>query len=381
MRNPTVPVRVGKAVIGGSAPILVQSMTTTKTSDLRGSVQQILDLAGAGCELVRITTPTLKDAQGLEALVEQVRAAGVTIPLSADIHFQPRAAFEALKWVEKVRINPGNFAEGAAASSTASIADVFGPFVEEAKNRGRALRIGVNHGSLSKRMLTKFGDTPEGMVQSALEYLEVCEALNFDQIVFSLKASNPHVAVAANRLMVQRLKERAGERGGKLYPMHLGVTEAGEGEDGRIKSAVGIGSLLLDGIGDTIRVSLTEDPVNEIPVAFAILQSAGARRSKAEFISCPGCGRTLFDLQSATKKVKARLGHLKELSIAVMGCIVNGPGEMAGADFGYVGGAPGHITLYEGSEPVQKNIPEAEALDALVELIKSRGKWTEKVEA
>jgi (E)-4-hydroxy-3-methylbut-2-enyl-diphosphate synthase len=343
-------------------------MTTTKTSDLEGSVRQILDLAAAGCELVRITTPTLKDAQGLEAIVERVRTAGVDIPLSADIHFQPRAAFEALKWVEKVRINPGNFAEGAQ-----NIADVFGPFVEEAKTRGRAIRIGVNHGSLSKRMLAKHGDTPEGMVQSALEYLEVCEALSFDQIVFSLKASNPLVAVSANRLMVERLKER----GGKLYPMHLGVTEAGEGEDGRIKSAVGIGSLLLDGIGDTIRVSLTEDPVNEIPVAFAILQSAGARRSKAEFISCPGCGRTLFDLQSATQKVKERLGHLSELSIAVMGCIVNGPGEMAGADFGYVGGAPGHITLYEGKEPVQKNIPESEALDALVELIKSRGKWVD----
>ncbi|MCL1966958.1 MAG: (E)-4-hydroxy-3-methylbut-2-enyl-diphosphate synthase, partial [Fibromonadales bacterium] len=229
----------------------------------------------------------------------------------------------------------------------------------------------VNHGSLSARILEKYGNTPLGMVESALEFLSMCEAESFDQIIFSLKASRPKEMVEANRLMTERLV--AGKH--KPYPFHLGVTEAGEGEDGRIKSAVGIGALLIDGIGDTIRVSLTEDPVKEIPVAFNLLQAAGLRKTKAEFISCPGCGRTLFDLQNVTAEVKKRFSHLKHLSIAVMGCIVNGPGEMSDADFGYVGAAAGNITLYEGKNPVSKNIPQNEALDALENLIKERGRW------
>jgi len=360
MREKTIAVNVGSAVIGGGANVLVQSMTTTSPKDIEGSVKQIIELAGAGCELVRITVPTLADAEKLKEISEKVRAAGIKIPLSADIHFQPRAAFEALKWVEKVRVNPGNFGN-----------EAFPQFVKEAKKLGRAIRIGVNHGSLSSRILEKYGNTPRGMVESAMEFLTMCEAENFDQIIFSLKASRPREMVEANRLMAERLKEG----GHKPYPFHLGVTEAGEGEDGRIKSAVGIGSLLIDGIGDTIRVSLTENPVNEIPVAYALLQAAGLRKTKADFISCPGCGRTLFDLQSTTIEVKKRFSHLKHLSIAVMGCIVNGPGEMAGADFGYVGAAQGKVTLYAGEEPVRKNIPQAEALDALENLIKERGKW------
>jgi len=362
MGKKTIAVKVGNSVIGGGAPVLVQSMTTTSPKDIEGSVKQIIELAYAGCELVRITVPTVADAEKLKDISEKVRNAGVKIPISADIHYQPKAAFEALKWVEKVRVNPGNFAE-----------ESFAPFVREAKKLGKAIRIGVNHGSLSARILAKYGNTPLGMVESALEFLSVCEAENFDRIVFSLKASHPKEMVKANRLMAERLKAE----GYKPYPFHLGVTEAGEGEDGRIKSAVGIGALLIDGIGDTIRVSLTENPVNEIPVAFALLQAAGLRRTKAEFISCPGCGRTLFDLQSVTAEVKKRFSHLKHLSIAVMGCIVNGPGEMASADFGYVGAASGKVTLYEGREPVLKNIPQSEALNALENLIKERGKWNE----
>ena len=346
--------------------MLVQSMTTTSPKDVEGSVKQIAELADAGCELVRITVPTLADAEKLREISEKVRSMGIKIPISADIHYQPKAAFEALKWVEKVRINPGNFVTG-----KEKIFESFAPFVREAKKLGRAIRIGVNHGSLSARILEKYGNTPLGMVESALEFLSVCEAENFDQIIFSLKASRPKEMVETNRLMAERLRAE----GRKPYPFHLGVTEAGEGEDGRIKSAVGIGALLIDGIGDTIRVSLTEDPVNEIPVAFNLLQAAGLRKTKAEFISCPGCGRTLFDLQNVTAEVKKRFSHLKHLSIAVMGCIVNGPGEMSDADFGYVGAASGKITLYERKNPVRKNIPQNEALDALENLIKERGRW------
>jgi (E)-4-hydroxy-3-methylbut-2-enyl-diphosphate synthase len=379
MREKTVAVRVGNAVIGGGANVLVQSMTTTSPKDIEGSAKQIIELANAGCELVRITVPTLADAEKLKEISEKVRATGIKIPISADIHYQPKAAYEALKWVEKVRINPGNFVDSRSESSALDfeagrrkVFETFSPFIREAKKLGRAIRIGVNHGSLSARMLAKYGNTPLGMVESALEFLEVCEAENFDQLIFSLKASRPKEMVEANRLMSERL--RAGNH--KPYPFHLGVTEAGYGEDGRIKSAVGIGSLLVDGIGDTIRVSLTESPLNEIPVAFALLQATGLRKTKAEFISCPGCGRTLFDLQSVTAEVKKRFSHLKHLSIAVMGCIVNGPGEMADADFGYVGAAHGKVTLYEGMEPVRKNIAQEDALDALENLIKERGKWS-----
>lgn len=554
-RRKTIQVKVGNALIGGDAPILVQSMTTTKPKDVEETVRQTLALAKAGCGLVRITVPTLADALALENVVSKIREAGCDIPLSADIHFQPKAAFEALKWVEKVRINPGNFVDSGIATldnqteesfeaGCKKVREAFVPFLQEAKRLNRAIRIGVNHGSLSARMLFRYGDTVEGMVESALEYLTICEEENFDQVVVSLKASNPKIAVQAYRMLVGKLLEK----NMKPYPLHVGVTEAGEGEDGRLKSAVGIGSLLLDGLGDTIRVSLTEDPVAEVPVAasliqetqpralevetktsfskdpysyvrresletlvaglkigaaqpvsvglsvplvdgnrkaefvlpvddssvfwlkdeadlaaflsgskeieenkaicymgnspvvsyralagmllnankknplllyiekgegeafkmrkaaqlgsllldgigdavyaevgespketlslvYDILQAAGIRRSKTEFISCPGCGRTLYDIRSVLGEIKSRLGHLQDVSIAVMGCIVNGPGEMSGADFGYVGGAPGHISLYEGLEPVKKNIPQEQALDELVQLLKEKGRW------
>lgn len=275
-RRQTLEVAVADRRIGGRNPVLVQSMTTTLTKDVEATVAQTVRLARAGCELVRITTPTQADAACLEEIVRKVRAQGVTVPLCADIHFQPAAAFEAVKWVEKVRINPGNFADAKTAygfqkefddttyeRGLQKISDKFRPLVRMARERGAALRIGSNHGSLSDRILSRWGDTPEGMVVSALEYLAVCEDEGFDQVVFSMKSSNPKVVLQCYRMLVDRLASG----GHKPYPIHLGVTEAGEGRDGRLKSAVGIGSLLLDGIGDTIRVSLTEDPVLEIPVA------------------------------------------------------------------------------------------------------------------
>ena len=563
VRRKTIPVHVGDAIIGGGAPILVQSMTTTKPKDVAKTVAETLALAKAGCELVRIPAPTLADAQGLEEVMKQIRAAGCKVPVSADIHFQPKAAFEALKWVEKVRINPGNFVDTGIATldlqadknfdqGREKVFETFTPFVQEAKRLGRAISIGVNHGSLSARMMYRYGDTVEGMVESAMEYLAVCEAEHFDQVVVSLKSSTPRVAICAYRMLAARLEAEHF----KPYPFHVGVTEAGAGEDGRLKSSVGIGSLLLDGLADTIRVSLTEDPVAEVPVAheliracalpkeelrfgapewkkdpyhyerlqtssvnfsgvslggneivrvgevapvvsisrkprtpefafigidsqnivafkdafdvaafaagerevpadaliaytgdnytfgvralvsalaqkgaknpillyqkidsseraklkvaaefgsllsdgfgdavviedpadqksavllaFDILQAAGIRRSKTEFISCPSCGRTLYNIQTVLGKIHERLGHLQNISIAVMGCIVNGTGEMADADFGYVGGAPGFINLFEGKTCVKKNVPEAEALDELVELIKSRGRYIEE---
>jgi (E)-4-hydroxy-3-methylbut-2-enyl-diphosphate synthase len=610
-RRQTLKVRVGNRYIGGDSPILIQSMTTTNTKDIDATVFQTLELARAGCELVRITAPTQKDSECLEEIMKKVRAAGCDVPVSADIHFQPRAAMEAVKWVEKVRINPGNFVDSKSptprdyddasfSTGVQKVYDAFSPLVRIAKDRGVCLRIGTNHGSLSDRIMWKFGDTIEGMVESALEYLRVCEAENFDQIVFSMKSSNPRVVVQAYRLLAARLDKEH-----RPYPFHVGVTEAGDGEDGRLKSSVGIGALLLDGIGDTVRVSLTEDPVHEIPVAkslvklcdttkvdptmalpesldfyafhrrdvpvlhlgglavggrekiavgtadpgseavpkgerriewistqdshatradiptaweprtvdfaiatkhplvaltssrllsdisdlpvnleiqvedpahldrlpadifnlphlfwscaivapggngsggnpigryrylaawlarkgrpdpiilrgasdgtpegnmllaarfgsllvdgmgdmlhvsgpagvkrnmhlgYDILQAAGVRRTKPEYVACPSCGRTLFDLQTTTQKIRLRTAHLKNISIAIMGCIVNGPGEMADADFGYVGGAPSKVNLYVGRDCVKKNIPETEAPEALVNLIKEHGRWSE----
>ncbi|MBO4525525.1 MAG: (E)-4-hydroxy-3-methylbut-2-enyl-diphosphate synthase, partial [Bacteroidales bacterium] len=280
VRRETVQVRVGEALIGGNAPILVQSMTTTKPKDVEKTVAETLALAKVGCGLVRITAPTFADAQGLEEVMKQVRAAGCTVPVSADIHFQPKAAFEALKWVEKVRINPGNFVDTGILTlenqtdksfdeGKEKVAEAFTPFVQEAKRLGRAIRIGVNHGSLSARMIYRYGDTVEGMVESAMEYLAVCEAEHFDQVVLSLKSSNPRVAIAAYRMLAARIKQE----GFKPYPFHVGVTEAGAGADGRLKSAAGIGALLLDGLADTIRVSLTEDPVAEVPVAQELIKA------------------------------------------------------------------------------------------------------------
>jgi (E)-4-hydroxy-3-methylbut-2-enyl-diphosphate synthase len=608
-RRKTREVQVGNVGIGGDNPIRVQSMITCDTMDTEASIQQTIELADAGCEIVRITAPTVKDARNLEHIVKGLRERACDVPIVADIHFKPEAAMEAAKWVDKVRINPGNYADSKKfvireytdeqyADELARIRERFSPLVDLCKKRGIAMRIGTNHGSLSDRILNRYGDTPLGMVESALEFARIARDLNYHDFVFSMKASNPKIMIAAYRLLVARLNELGSDWN---YPLHLGVTEAGEGEDARIKSAIGIGSLLADGIGDTIRVSLTEDSPHEIPVAKAlienirktsnaqrstpnvelsfdpysyqrratetiegagvklggaelirvvvrqanfdkiahkidrmgdykpeivyenanvveidprddaaiakinaersaqfvtvrddvdlsaiaalrllaarlhtrhpmllkdvlncrasvsdagqdagvsqsgaagtratqtgspkgeargserikrptdfletlliastnigsllcdgignailvqgeeapgqalrlsynILQAAGSRIFKTDYVACPSCGRTLFNLQTTTAKIKGATSHLKGVKIAIMGCIVNGPGEMADADFGYVGGAPGKVNLYVGKTAVKFNIPEAEAVDRLKDLIREHGKWME----
>ena len=566
-------VQVGKVGLGGDNPVRVQSMLTCDTMDTEACVRDSVALAEVGCEIVRITAPTVKDARNLEAIRNELRERGCDTPLVADIHFKPDAALESAKWVDKVRVNPGNYADSKKfavreytdeqyAEEIGRIREKFAPLVKLCQERGVAMRIGTNHGSLSDRIMNRYGDTPLGMVESALEFARIAREMNYHDFVFSMKASNPKVMIAAYRLLVSRL---AAEGPDWNYPIHLGVTEAGDGEDGRIKSAVGIGSLLADGIGDTIRVSLTEDSVHEIPVArelvalfagdcegwtgsqklsfdpfsytrrasekltingiplggdemprvvvtrkhydavahklsglgdfqpelvyedlpiveidprnaaevaavngraeaylvtvkdgldlpvvaafrllaakvdahhpillkdsldprpdpqtpfvrtllaastrlgsllcdgigdaillrtedapgqtlrlsYNILQAVGARIFKTDYVACPSCGRTLFNLQETTARIKAATEHLKGVKIAIMGCIVNGPGEMADADFGYVGGAPGKVNLYVGKKAVKFNIPEAEAVDRLVDLIKEHGRWVEAKE-
>ena len=590
--------------IGGDNPIRVQSMITCDTMDTEASIQQTIELAQAGCEIVRITAPTVKDARNLEHIVKGLRERDCDMPIVADIHFKPEAAMEAAKWVDKVRINPGNYADSKKfvireysdeqyAAELARIRERFSPLVDLCMKRGIAMRIGTNHGSLSDRILNRYGDTPLGMVESALEFARIARDLDYHDFVFSMKASNPKIMIAAYRLLAARLNELGRDWN---YPLHLGVTEAGEGEDARIKSAIGIGSLLADGIGDTIRVSLTEDSPHEIPVgkalientkktsnaqrptpnvqlsfdpfsyqrrgtetiavarigpsavasaeaddpgpriklggaelirvvvrrsnfdkiahkidrmgdykpeivyenanvvaidprddpaiakinaerttkfvtvrddvdlavipafrllaarlqarhpillkdvlncrasvsdagqdagvsqkrptdflgtllmastnigsllcdgigdailvqgeeapgqalrlSYNILQAAGSRIFKTDYVACPSCGRTLFNLQTTTTKIKAATLHLKGVKIAIMGCIVNGPGEMADADFGYVGGAPGKVNLYVGKTAVKFNIPETEAVDRLKDLIREHGKWVDPV--
>jgi (E)-4-hydroxy-3-methylbut-2-enyl-diphosphate synthase len=570
-RRLTREVMIGNVGVGGANPIRVQSMITCDTMDTEMSIQQTMELAAVGCEIVRITAPTVKDARNLEHIVKGLRERRCGAPIVADIHFKPEAAMEAAKWVDKVRINPGNYADSKKfvireytdeqyAAELGRIRERFAPLVDLCKKRGIAMRIGTNHGSLSDRILNRYGDTPLGMVESALEFARIARDLDYHAFVFSMKASNPKIMIAAYRLLVARLSEEGPDWN---YPIHLGVTEAGEGEDARIKSAIGIGSLLADGIGDTIRVSLTEDSIHEIPVAKAlienikktsnaqhrtpnielsfdpfsyqrrgtetierdgmrlggeelirvvvrkanfekiahkieklgdykpeivyenaqieeidprdesgiarlnqnsalqfvtvkddvdlpvitafrllaarlhprhpillkdelgrkkaerdflhtlviasinigsllcdgignavlvqgeeapgqalrlsynILQAAGSRIFKTDYVACPSCGRTLFNLQTTTAKIKTATSHLKGVKIAIMGCIVNGPGEMADADFGYVGGAPGKINLYVGKTAVKFNIPEAEAVDRLQDLIRDHGKWVE----
>ncbi|MBX3745067.1 MAG: (E)-4-hydroxy-3-methylbut-2-enyl-diphosphate synthase [Verrucomicrobiae bacterium] len=568
----------GGVVMGGGHPVVVQSMITCDTMDTAACVRETIDLVKVGCQIVRITAPTVKDAANLQAIVAELRARDCHVPIVADIHFKPEAAMEAVKWVEKVRVNPGNYADKKKfavkeytdeqyADEVRRVEEAFAPLVRECVRLGRAMRIGTNHGSLSDRIMNRWGDTPAGMVESALEFARVCRRHDFHNFTFSMKASNPKVMIECYRLLVARLEELGPDWN---YPVHLGVTEAGEGEDGRIKSAIGIGSLLCDGLGDTIRVSLTEDSPREIPVcrelvaqvsgltawpeggggldlpallpwdpftyarrasvesalgeapgggeqpvrvvvtravhdrvapkltpttdvrpeavyedlpvleldpsqplsgdavpcdtqwvtvrdgvalppiaafrllavrlaqlgrrnpillkdtlafgavpwtpdvamlrasvvlgslladgigdavlvrgesgagsslrlAYNILQAAGGRSFKTDYVACPSCGRTLFNLQTVTARIKARTEHLKGVKIAIMGCIVNGPGEMADADFGYVGGAPGKINLYVGKTAVKFNIPEADAVEKLVDLIREHGKWLEPV--
>ena len=574
-RRPAIEVTIGSLKLGGAYPVRLQSMANTDTNDTEGSVAQAERIIKAGADLLRYTTQGRREASNMANIAEGIHHLGYTTPLVADVHFNPSAADEALEHIEKVRINPGNYVDTKSSIPREwtdelfeemhnKVIERFGKFVLRAKELGRAIRIGVNHGSLSERMLTRYGDTPEGMIESCLEYLDVCRMYDFHDIVISMKSSNTLVMTAAVRLLSKTLAER----GYPAYPLHLGVTEAGEGEDGRIKSAVGIGSLLADGLGDTIRVSLSEEPEAEIPVAktlvdyistrqpldvdtailpdwneytslsyndrknstaigklagggnlpivlsnaipsnsrdttkadyyisdsgaitnaqgaimkdfsnveldcysiteeilakvqetslillnapgnnaiaewrlgFTLLRRAGIknsiilrrtyttndielfrlqlaadagtiiidgwsnglyisapnlqekdviktelgvlqatrlRMSKTEFISCPGCGRTLYSLTETIAKIKAATSHLKGLKIGVMGCIVNGPGEMADADYGYVGAAPGKIDLYKGQECIRRGIPQEEAVNQLIDLIKSEGDWQE----
>ena len=574
-RRPAIEVTIGNLKLGGAHPVRLQSMANTDTNDTEGSVAQAERIIKAGADLLRYTTQGRREAANMANIAEGIHHLGYTTPLVADVHFNPNAADEALEHIEKVRINPGNYVDTKSSTPREwtdelfeemhnKVIERFGKFVLRAKELGRAIRIGVNHGSLSERMLTRYGDTPEGMIESCLEYLDVCRMYDFHDIVISMKSSNTLVMTAAVRLLSKTLAER----GYPAYPLHLGVTEAGEGEDGRIKSAVGIGSLLADGLGDTIRVSLSEEPEAEIPVAktlvdyissrqpldvdtailpdwneytnlsyndrknsiaigklagggnlpivlsnatpsnsgdstkadyyisdsgaitnaqgaimkdfsyveldcysiteealakvqetslillnapgnnaivewrlgFTLLRRAGIknsiilrrtyttndielfrlqlaadagtiiidgwsnglyisapnlqeedviktelgvlqatrlRMSKTEFISCPGCGRTLYSLTETIAKIKAATSHLKGLKIGVMGCIVNGPGEMADADYGYVGAAPGKIDLYKGQECIRRGIPQEEAVNQLIDLIKSEGDWRE----
>jgi (E)-4-hydroxy-3-methylbut-2-enyl-diphosphate synthase len=384
-RRRTRAVRVGDAVIGGDAPILVQSMITEETRDVPACVEAIVRLYQAGCELVRVTTPTMSDARCLGEIRAELDRRGYRIPLVADVHHQGTdIAVEVAKYVDKVRINPGLFVYRKPRQRTEeyspdeireeldAIEQSLVPVIEVCKQRGVAMRIGVNHGSLAERMLVTYGDTPAGMVESALEYVRICEAHDFREIVISLKASRVPIMIQANRLMAQRQAEL-----GMDYPLHLGVTEAGDGEYARVKSTAGIATLLAEGIGDTIRVSLAEDPINELPVCYDILQALGLRRTKVEFIACPSCGRTKFDLPTVFNRVKEATNHLVGLNIAVMGCIVNGPGEMADADYGYVGRAGGQIALYRGRELVKTSIAQEEGVEELVALIKADGRWME----
>lgn len=375
-------IQIGSLKLGGGNPIVVQSMTNTDTLDTQATVEQTLRLVEAGCEMVRITAPDVKAAQNLYNIKNELAKKGCSVPLVADIHFNPLAAETAATIVEKVRVNPGNytdrnvgkihFTDQEYSDELKRISEKMSRLIEICKQHGTAMRIGTNHGSLSERVMSRYGNTPEGMAQSAIEFAQVCREQDFDKLVFSMKASNVKVMVQSTRLFVKKMHAL-----GMDYPIHLGVTEAGDDLQGRLKSAAGIGALLVDGIGDTIRVSLTEDPVEEIPVAYDILQAVGARISKAEYIACPSCGRTQYDIQQALQKIKKRTQHLKGIKIGVMGCIVNGPGEMADARYGYVGSGAGMITLYKGKEVVRRNIPQEEAVEALVQLIKDNGDWQE----
>lgn len=400
----------GDLVIGGGAPVVVQTMCNTHTSDVEATVAQCLELAAAGAQMVRVTVPGLQDVPALKEIHSRLREAGCMVPLVADIHFSSDTAIACAEVVEKVRINPGNFHPKHEVAR-----EKFAQFLEVCRQHGTAVRVGLNHGSLGKYITDRYGNTPHAMAVAAMEWLDMCIDAGFFNVVVSLKASNTVVMVAAYRELVAMMKAR-----GYVFPLHLGVTEAGGGDSGRIKSCVGIGTLLREGIGDTIRVSLTEPPVNELPVAQyiasydwnslpssdmlsaachwgpmlmdreidripaeaglcdyledEIMQAARRRFYKPEYIACPGCGRTMYNLQETFEEVQRRTAHLKGMVIAVMGCIVNGPGEMADADWGYVGEGGGKVSIYHQGEPVARHIPDSEAIDILLDLIEKAGK-------
>jgi (E)-4-hydroxy-3-methylbut-2-enyl-diphosphate synthase len=381
-RRPTRSVRVGDVWIGSEHPVVVQSMINEDTLDIEGATAGIRRLHEAGCEIVRVTVPSLAHAKAMGEIRQHLEQHYRPVPLVADVHHNGmKIALEVAQHVDKVRINPGlfvfdkpdpnrtEFSDAEIAAIGDRITDTFEPLVQLLKQQDKALRIGVNHGSLAERMLFRYGDTPLGMVESALEFIRICDRLDFHNIVISMKASRAPVMLAAYRMMADRMDAE-----GFHYPLHLGVTEAGDGDYGRIKSTAGIATLLSEGLGDTIRVSLTEAPEKEIPVCYAILQAIGLRKTMVEYVSCPSCGRTLFNLEEVLHKVRSATAHLTGLDIAVMGCIVNGPGEMADADYGYVGKTPGVISLYRGREEIRR-VPEAEGVEALIALIKEDGRW------
>ncbi len=383
IRRQTNTVSIGSIKIGGSEPIRIQSMLTSDSTNVDACIEEIARLDAVDCEIIRLTVPNQKSVDSLPAIRAEMLKRGIERPLVADVHFNPQLAVNVCEFVEKVRINPGNYADrkkfevreytdAQYQEELQRIEEKLLPLVENLKKYGCALRIGTNHGSLSDRVMNHFGDTPEGMVESALEFLRILRRHDFEETILSMKSSNPLVMIKAYRLLVHGMDAE-----NMHYPLHLGVTEAGNELDGRIKSAVGIGTLLCDGLGDTIRVSLTEPAENEIPVARSILQSTRSRIYNADFISCPSCGRTFFDLESTTEQIKACTSHLKGVKIAVMGCVVNGPGEMADADFGYVGAGPDKINLYHGQSCVEHNIPAEHAVQRLICLIKEHGKWVD----
>ena len=383
-RRVTRTVNVGGVLIGSDHPVRVQSMINEDTLDVEGSTAGIRRLHEIGCEIARLTVPSLGHAKAVGEICKRLKQTYQPVPLVADVHHNGmKIALEVAKHVDKVRINPGlfvfdkadpnrtEFSSEEIASIRERIAENFEPLVTLLKQQDKALRIGVNHGSLAERMLFAYGDTPLGMVESAMEFVRICDALDFHNIVISMKASRAPVMLAAYRLMADTMDQE-----GFNYPLHLGVTEAGDGDYGRIKSTAGIATLLAEGLGDTIRVSLTEAPEKEIPVCYSILQSIGLRKTMVEYISCPSCGRTLFNLEEVVQKVRDSTSHLVGLDIAVMGCIVNGPGEMADADYGYVGKGPGVISLYRGRDEIRK-VSESEGVDALIQLIKDDGRWVD----
>ena len=381
-RRITRTVMVGDIAIGSDYPVRVQSMINEDTMDVENAYLAIKRLHEVGCEIVRLTVPSLAHAKAVGEIKDKLIKNNINTPLVADVHHNGmKIAMEVAKHVDKVRINPGLFVFEKSDPSRTKYTDEefetikttilkrFTPLVEVLKSENKALRIGVNHGSLSERMLFTYGDTPLGMTESAMEFVKICDELDFHNIIISMKASRAPVMMAAYRMIADRLDAE-----GYNYPLHLGVTEAGDGDYGRIKSTAGIGTLLAEGLGDTIRVSLTEAPEKEIPVCYSILQSLGLRKTMVEYISCPSCGRTLFNLEEVVDKVRNATSHLTGLDIAIMGCIVNGPGEMADADYGYVGKGKGTIALYRRKEEI-KRVPEDEGVDALIQLIKDDGKW------
>ncbi len=435
-----IVVKVGNVNLGAGKSVVIQTMCNTPTADTDASFMQCMQLYNEGAQIIRLTTQGLKDVEALSVIKGRLLEKGVHVPLVADVHFSYEVALAAAKVAHKVRINPGNFAKDHTVAKRE-----FTNLITVCKEYGTSVRVGINHGSLGERIVNLYGDTPEGMVEAAVEWMEMAEVCNFDQLVFSLKSSNTLIMTKAYRLLNSKMHDR-----GILYPLHVGVTEAGNGDEGRIKSSSAIATLLNDGIGDTIRVSLTENPVNEIPVAkfirdyFAakennlrtdkeikqingvkivsgsynsesyqdfileascemgpllldkladdisvtasikgeqlldsvirqfrdnLLQATRRKFTKPEYIACPGCGRTLFDIETIFDEVKRRTSHLKGYNIAVMGCIVNGPGEMADADYGYVGEGRNRVSIYRGKEPVYRSVPQEKAIDQLLELI------------